>query len=99
MDKRLKKFVFKPQELPFPKEESAAKAYKKLFSEGLGLKVLEQLILEMEYFRPDLPVSHEQMAFNAGKKYVINHILHAVNAVYETIEIEEDEYGNSSSDS
>jgi len=90
MDKRLKKFVFKPKDLPFPEERSASRAYKKLFEEGLGEKVLEQLILEMEYFRPDLPVSHEQMAFNAGKKYVINHILHAVSAEYETIKEDED---------
>ncbi len=90
MDKRLKHFAYKPLKEPFPDEKLAASAYKKLFGDSFGAKVLDQLMIEMEYTRPDLPASHEQMAFNAGKKYVINHILHALSAQYE--KIEDDEY-------
>lgn len=97
MDKRIKHFAFKPIKAPFSTEADASKAFRQVFAEGLGARVLDQLIIDMEYFRPDLPASHEQMAFNAGKKYVINHILHGIGAVYEKREdilnygVEEDE--------
>ena len=83
MDSRIKNFVYRPVRKPFSSEHEAASAYKKVFAAGDGAKVLDDLITSMEYFRPDLPSGVEQLAFNAGKKYVVNHILHALGAVYE----------------
>lgn len=92
MDKRIKVVTYKPIKAPFSgadgkkKEKEEAKAYKKVFSDGDGAKVLDQLIIDMNYFEFTPPSSVETMAFELGKKYVVNHILRALGAEYKTRE-------------
>lgn len=76
---------------PFSNEYESAKAIKKLFGSGLGAKVLDQLLLDMEYHKPDKPTTELMLAFDAGKKYCLNHILHAMSIQYDEAEREEDE--------
>lgn len=40
----------------------------------------------MDFYRPDFPTSGRQLAFNAGKKYVLNHLLHAIYAEYDKLD-------------
>lgn len=74
---------------PFANEAEQSKAYKKLFSTELGQKVLDSFIIDVDYYRPDLPKGNDvaaQLAFNAGKRYLVNHILHAMSSAYEVEE-------------
>lgn len=92
MDKRLKIFVPRKIKAPFSNEQEAAKAIKNLFSKGLGAKVLDQLLLDLDYHIPVKPDTAEAMAFNNGIKYALNHILHAISIDYEEIEEEQESY-------
>lgn len=90
MDKRLKVISYKPLKHPFSgknKEREEAKAYKKVFSEGDGAKVLDALMIDMNYHEFVPPAEAHLMAFEAGKKYVIHHILRALSAEYTTKEV------------
>jgi hypothetical protein len=90
MDKRLKVISYKPLKHPFSgknKEREEAKAYKKVFSEGDGAKILDALIIDMSYHEYTPPTEPILMAFENGKKYVIHHILRALSAEYTTKEI------------
>jgi len=87
MDKRIKTVVYEPIKPPFGngdgrKQREEAKAYQKTFGSGIGAKVLDQLIIDMGYFEFTPPSSPEMMGFELGKKYVVNHILRALNAKY-----------------
>lgn len=93
MDSRLKIFVPRVIKPPFSNEYESAKAVKKLYGSGLGAKVLDQLLLDMEYHKPDKPTTELMLAFNAGKKYPLNHILHAMSIQYEEVEEDIDAIG------
>ena len=85
MSNRLDKYIFKPIEPPFKDERSQSQAFKRVFLEGEGKKVLDSLLLDMDYHKPDLPAGKDvgaQLAFNAGKRYVMNHIIAALGAEY-----------------
>ncbi len=89
--------VFKriPIKEPFLDEKEQSKAYKELFSSPLGQKVLDSFMFDVDYHRPDLPKGADvnaQLAFNAGKRYLVNHILTALSTQYEGSE-EVDYYG------
>jgi uncharacterized membrane-anchored protein len=92
-NQRLDKYTFKPIKPPYDSERDQSIAYKRLFETDDGAKVLESLIIDTDYHKPDLPAGQDvtaQLAFNAGKRYVINHILSALSAEYITNEEEND---------
>ena len=91
--KRLEKFLFREIESPFTTDKEQSSVFKRLFTSVDGEKVLDSLILDMDYHKPDLPVGQDvamQMAFHNGKRYVINHILSAIRAEYDKIEDDND---------
>lgn len=100
MDKRLSKFAYREIKPPFKDDKKQAEAFRELFSSDLGSKVLDSLILDMDYHKPDFPGGVDvtaQLGFNAGKRYVINHILSAITSQFEAVEEEylpEDENGD-----
>lgn len=84
---RLDKFKFKDLKTPFNSDRDQANCYKRLFGSDDGQRVLDSLMLDTDYHKPDLPSGQDvgiQLGFNAGKRYVINHILSAMSAEYET---------------
>ena len=79
---------------PFKNEREQANAIKSLFGTPHGENVLNSLILDCDYTRPELPRQSENafnVGFDAGKRYFINHILHAMAVEYEDIKEDEDE--------
>ena len=81
-------------EAPFKSDEAQARAIKDLFSTGRGQNVLNSLILDCDYTRPELPRQSENaynVGFDAGKRYFINHILHAMAVEYEDVKEGDDE--------
>lgn len=85
-----------PFQTPFSNEKEQAKAYRELFSSELGQKVLDSFLLDVDYHKPDMPKGTDvgcQLAFNAGKRYIVNHILHALAARYEEGADDNDYYG------
>lgn len=86
VSKRLDRFLYKEIPPPFKTEAEQTDAFRSLFQSALGEKVLEQLILDTDYHKPDLPAGVDvlaQLAFNMGKRYVINHIISCIAAEYQ----------------
>lgn len=84
----------KPPAQPFKDEKDFADAMKRLFTTKEGRMVLQQLKYEMGYYAPDLPAGKDvgmQLAFNAGKRYVLNHIDSAMVVEYTTTNEEEND--------
>ncbi len=82
----LDKLQAKPVTPPFKDEYSTTQAMRQLFDTELGKQVLQQLKYEMGYYAPDLPSGKDvgaQLAFNAGKRYVLNHIDVCLTVEYE----------------
>ncbi len=90
---RLDKLAYRPIKPPFSDEREQSIAFKRLFETDSGKRVLDSLILDMDYHKPDLPAGQDvnaQLAFNAGKRYVVNHILTSLAAEYTTNEEQND---------
>lgn len=84
MDKRIKVAVYKPIKHPFEnKPEEEAKAWRRVMGKGDGAKLLDSLIIDMNYFEFTPPIEPISVGFELGKKYVVNHILRALNAEYD----------------
>jgi hypothetical protein len=98
VDKRIKVVTYKPIRHPFIKgkgrrdEKEEAKAYRKVFTDTVGAKVLDALVLDMNYHEFIPPSEPMLMAFENGKRYVVNHILRAIAAEYSTEDVFSNNY-------
>ena len=78
----------RPVKPPFKTDQEQSQALKQLFDTELGKRVLQSIKYDMGYYVADLPGGKDvpmQMAFNAGKKFVINHIDTAMTVEYEKV--------------
>lgn len=89
IDDELKQFLPRKLERPFSDEIEEAKAIKEMFGSLLGQKVLQTLIMDMEYHKDDQPSAPDSfLRWKSGVRYVINHILNALIVEYEEVKDE-----------
>jgi hypothetical protein len=60
VDRRIKSYIDKPIKAPFNTDRAYAQAIRKTFNEVLGQKVLEQTLIDYNYYLPDTPELHQQ---------------------------------------
>lgn len=80
MDNGLKKFTAHGAKSPFADAKDRQAAYRRVFAEGEGSKVLQDILSTSGWFRayvPDAskPDNSSQAMFDLGKKYVCREIL------------------------
>lgn len=84
MDNGLKKFTAHGAKSPFADAKDRQAAYRRVFAEGEGSKVLQDILSTSGFFKPYVPSSAKpdnaaQAMFDHGKKYVCYEILNLLS--------------------
>jgi hypothetical protein len=94
MDNGLKKYTAHGAKSPFADAKDRQAAYRRVFSEGEGARVLQDILSSAGFFKPYVPSSakpdnNSQAIFDHGKKYVCYEILNQL-----TIKLKEAEWSD-----
>ncbi|MCG8394202.1 MAG: hypothetical protein MI745_14080 [Pseudomonadales bacterium] len=86
MDRGLEKFTVHLAKSPFTNDKEKQKAYRKVFGDELGSKVLQDILKEAGWFSPYVPNprSPDNMGaslFDQGKKFVCYTVLNTMSVV------------------